>query len=247
MESQAGKFFVMRRPDSEAVVRFCPQKYDERFAGARYLDSVPLGTPYQRLAMYREYGTIREGPAPILEARFEREEEKCTETTAETRIGDAVWCMSHLLINDRFLSVLDGANVIGFNTIPVTLETMSYHLVVPTGWGGLASAKAKLLRTTVGKYNVHVRYQPRAHPEELIDLERWDGSDIFIVWPMGNALFVTERIKNLIEDAQLTGVICVPELAIIRRSEQYGGGQLSSFMPLEVAMKRGLEYGIEEV
>ncbi len=41
----------------------------------------------------------------------------------------------------------------------------------------------------------------------LIDSRAWDGSDLFIVWPLPRFRFVTDRVRDLICSEEFTGVV----------------------------------------
>jgi hypothetical protein len=80
------------------------------------------------------------------------------------------------------------------------------------------------------------------------DDKQWDGSDVFIVWPMPCFVFVSERVANCIRDHQLTGVL----LRDVRGLTDVGkdglsAGRLSDWMPESRARESGERAGIAEI
>ena len=143
------------------------------------------------------------------------------------RIGDVVWTYyGDLLVGKRFVDVLRQANASGFQTQPVTLGADETLLLTAIGWGGMASAESKICMAEHCESCGLTTYKVRAWPTRVVDPSRWDRSDIFMVWPLPRFLFVTERVAKAITDAGLSGLVCVPELAVIRRSSTYSPGRL---------------------
>ena len=44
----------------------------------------------------------------------------------------------------------------------------------------------------------------------LFDKTQWDGSDIFLIWPLPRYIFVSDRVRQLIIDGGLRGAVLVP-------------------------------------
>ena len=75
-----------------------------------------------------------------------------------------------------------------------------------------------------------LEYSKLLHPEKLINLQAWDGSDFFIVWPLPRYIFVTERVVKLFETHKLSGARFTQEMDPTV-GEGYGPGRLSYWMP----------------
>jgi len=90
-----------------------------------------------------------------------------------------------------------------------------FELIV-TGWGGLPSAKAVLKLVEACPDCGHKVYAI-ADPTRIIDPRSWDGSDLFIVWPLPRFIFVSDRLAHIIRKENLSGVKLVPAEAIPMR------------------------------
>ena len=44
------------------------------------------------------------------------------------------------------------------------------------------------------------------HPERLLNIERWDSTDMFLIWPVPRYVMVTGRVRDFILDSKYTGV-----------------------------------------
>lgn len=75
-----------------------------------------------------------------------------------------------------------------------------WELIV-TGWAGMASADSgiKLLRRCEGCQ--HMAYSAFSDATKLINRNQWDGSDIFMVWPLPRFVFISDRAAQIIKNA----------------------------------------------
>jgi hypothetical protein len=53
-----------------------------------------------------------------------------------------------------------------------------------------------------------------AEPSRLIDPAAWDGSDLFIVWPLPLFRFASEHLANILREEKITGVKLTPAVDI---------------------------------
>src|SRR5690606_25609299 len=127
---------------------------------------------------------------------------------------DFVWTWySDLLVREKALEILIEAEITGFVTNPAEAryrngETAADTVreMVVTGWGGMAQLSS----------GIHfdeeeacagcgmLRYTGLTHSENLIDESQWDGSDIFMVWPLPKFQIVTERFVDVVRKHRLT-------------------------------------------
>jgi hypothetical protein len=121
-----------------------------------------------------------------------------------------------------------------------------WELVV-TGWAGQASPNSgvKLLEKCDGCG--HMIYSQFSSSQELIDESKWDGADIFMVWPMPKFIFVTQRVADIIRHHKLTGVE-LTEVNDLQPAEgkrpTFSPGRLSNYMPEDRARQLGEPLGI---
>lgn len=68
---------------------------------------------------------------------------------------------------------------------------------------------------------------------ELFDIDAWDGSDFFVIWPLRRFIMITEAVAEHITDAGYSGVkILRPdELPVlpVKGFEGFGPGSLKSW------------------
>jgi hypothetical protein len=165
---------------------------------------------------------------------------------------DFVWTWGgELLCTEELVRTFEENGITGFTTRPVKTQLRSakkgpipnYRELITTGWAGLASRDSglELLKFCEGCKKSEYRI---ADPSRLIDEAAWDGSDIFMVWPLPKFRFVSERTVDLIRSKKITGVAIVPAGEAINPSSTFGPGRLSWRMPEERARQIGEPLGI---
>jgi hypothetical protein len=168
-------------------------------------------------------------------------------------VKDFTWTWQHdILVSERVLDVFLKHRVTGYEIQPARLSYSErsqgkppamYELII-TGWGGLASSAAGL---TLAKHcpSCNHRIYAIAEPSQLIDPASWDGSDLFIVWPLPRYRFASDRLANILRDERITGVKLVPAPEIpFKRGNQATPGRLLNWMPASRAHALGDKLGI---
>jgi hypothetical protein len=74
------------------------------------------------------------------------------------------------------------------------------------GWGGYAPAESGIQKIKQCPYCSHKVFSEYTRPEKLFDIESWDGSDFFLIWPLPRYLLVTGRVRDFILDSKYSGV-----------------------------------------
>ena len=90
----------------------------------------------------------------------------------------------------------------------------------------------------------HTVYTGSDNPGRLIDVCQWDGSDVFIVWPLPKFIFVTDGVAQVIRDNRLTGVV-LRQPRDLDLSGGFSPGRLSYWMPADRARELGAALGID--
>ncbi len=169
-------------------------------------------------------------------------------------VDDFVWTWySACLIQDHVLDLFRANGLSGYEVKPVKARFKSagaehpprlWELVV-TGWGGMASRESgiRLIENCPGCGKLV--YSTCRHPEKLIDASQWDGSELFMVWPLPRFIFVAERVADLIRMNRLKGVVLKEPGELEFSSGGFGPGRLSYWMPEERARELGAPLGIE--
>jgi len=167
------------------------------------------------------------------------------------KVGDFLWTslLSELIITDKVADILIENKVTGYTLkkAEVSNKELPYKLweFYVTGWAGIAPKSSGIHLKESCKYCGHLIYSGFDKPEYLIDEKQWDGSDIFMVWPLPKFIFITEKVANLIKKEQLIGV----QILSLNELAEYSGGnlspgKLSRWMPEEKAKELGKPLGI---
>jgi hypothetical protein len=160
--------------------------------------------------------------------------------------------MSNCLIQSSVSKVLTQNQITGFETraaraaIKKTEAPLDVAELVVTGWGGMADERSGIREIKRCTGCGHVRYSEISDSTHIINPATWDGSDIFIVWPMPLFRFVTERFVEVVRDSGFTGVSFVQAFPALKRGVSGGftPGRLSQFMPLSRARLLGKDLDI---
>lgn len=170
-----------------------------------------------------------------------------------TSLEHFIWTQSfECCIGDDTLQVLRDNRVAGFEVRPVTARFKRskeppprlWELVV-TGWGGMAGDGSgilldkKLCCPSCG----FLHYTGMTNPDKLIDVDQWDGSDMFIVWPWPQLFVVTERFVRIVKENRLTGARFIP-VNELKPTDGFSPGRLHYHMPDDRAKLLGEPLGI---
>jgi hypothetical protein len=177
------------------------------------------------------------------------------------KIGDFVWtAYSECLLSDKVVNLFTKAGFTGYELAPVTISHIRrgdkdvrklpglWELKL-RGWGGLARPESgiRLLKSCPGCN--YMKYSSYTDPRELIDVAQWDGSDIFMVWPLPRFVFITEKVYSLIKENKLTGSICrpvekMPVSTLPEHLRTLSPGRLRMWFPEKRARELGEPLGI---
>ena len=175
-------------------------------------------------------------------------------------IADISWTFfSECVITNRVAEILAREKISGYTLELVTVSSVSRRSsgakTLPTlwelkvnGWGGMAgeSSGVRLIRSC--EACGHLKYSTFTDPDNLVVPQRWDGSDIFMVWPLPRYIFVSERMKNLVLCEAFTGCEIIPVALLESPSEcgfdTHSPGRLSHYMPEHRAHELGDPLGI---
>jgi hypothetical protein len=166
---------------------------------------------------------------------------------------DFVWVWGpEVLVSQRMLDIFDKHRVTGFEVKPVKVSHRRknqgqppelFELVV-VGWGGVAAAAAgpKLKYWCPGCQH---KIYTIAEPSRLIDPAQWDGSDLFMVWPLPHHCFVSDRLADILRRAQVSGAKLIPAPEIpMKRGGSASPGYLRYSMPEDRARELDERFGL---
>jgi hypothetical protein len=131
-----------------------------------------------------------------------------------TATTDVMWTpYCEPIVSTELAEQLINSNFQGVSTAPVVLENTTgeersedYSELRCIGWGGMApgcSGIRVLEHCPHCSWRVYSEYTV---PSRLFDVDRWDGSDFFVIWPLSRYVFVTEAVKAFFEMNKLSGV-----------------------------------------
>jgi hypothetical protein len=132
---------------------------------------------------------------------------------------DFEWTVySDAIVTEDVGRVLKSSGFSGFELKPVeffsTTETPfgrdSLELKV-TGWGGMASPGSGIRILKKCSYCGRSVFSEYTRKNNLFDIDKWDGSDVFLIWPMPRYIFVVEEVAKCVLNSGWSGV-CVSEM-----------------------------------
>jgi hypothetical protein len=159
------------------------------------------------------------------------------------------------LISRKMLQLFAEQRVTGFEAKPIKVlfpEDVElppppdlYQLVV-TGWGGLAAPAAGVTLMHSCSTCAFRQYSI-AEPSQLIDAAAWDGSDLFLVWPLPNFLFASDRLANILQREKISGLEFIPAPNInVEKGATASPGFLSECMPADRARELDQRFRISD-
>jgi hypothetical protein len=157
-----------------------------------------------------------------------------------------------ILASEHLLDVFLKHRVTGYEIRPAVVsyskrsveKAPALYELITTGWGGMASNAAGLkVRDTCAA--CRYRDYTIAEPARLIDASCWDGSDLFIVWPLPLYRFASDRLAGILRAEKTTGVKLIPAAEIpFQRGNVASPGLLHMWMPVSRARALGARLGI---
>ena len=130
------------------------------------------------------------------------------------RMTDFEWSVfSDILVEEDIVAKLQTARFTGVEFQPVQLYTTTetpigrqlFELKV-TGWGGMAHPSSGIRVRETCSFCGRTVYTECTNPENLFDIDKWDGSDFFLIWPMPRRVFITEEVATFMRRAGFTGL-----------------------------------------
>jgi hypothetical protein len=74
------------------------------------------------------------------------------------------------------------------------------------GWGGMAPVDSGIRVVEQCPYCKDTVFSGYTRPSRLFNIEAWDGSDLFLIWPLPRYVMVTGRVRDFLLHAKFTGV-----------------------------------------
>ena len=208
------KGLAERAPDTKHEIIFCPAHEGHRHAGKRLSDLSAIVDP--------------------------------------SRIRDFTWLWGgEILVSRRVLDLFEKHRVTGFESRrakisyskPIKTRPPDLFELVVTGWGGFAAAAAGVKLEESCSACGHKLYSI-AEPSYLIDAVQWDGSDLFIVWPLPGYPFASDRLASILRQEHVSGLKLFPAAAIpVKKGATLTPGALARRMPEKRVRELERRYG----
>lgn len=170
-------------------------------------------------------------------------------------ISDIMWVSYECVISRHAYDVLSSSGVTGLQ-YEIAIAHASGHSkelmrdldpvrsIRPAGWGGFARGDSgvRMLEKCEGcGRQVFTRV---ADWSKVFDVGSWDGSDVFMIWPMVNSIFVTERVVSVLIRHELKHVKCTPIERLELHDFGFAIGPMSQYMTDDLAQSRGSPMGL---
>ena len=154
---------------------------------------------------------------------------------------DFEWSVySNLIVSSEIARGLKDAGFTGaaffdvdfFSTTETPFGRDSVELLA-CGWGGMASKESGVRVTEECEFCGRQVFSGATDKSKLFDIDAWDGSDFFVIWPLRKFFMVTEAVAEYIADHDYTGVKAVPlselPLLTIKGFEGFSPGSVKSW------------------
>jgi hypothetical protein len=124
-----------------------------------------------------------------------------------------------------------------YTTTETPIGRQLFELKV-TGWGGMAHPSSGIRVQEKCPLCGRSVYRGHTSAAHLFDIDKWDGSDFFLIWPMPKYVFVTSEVAKFILKERYSGVnVC--ELGSFPKSIAggYSPGHIQDWYDKEEAAK----------
>lgn len=176
--------------------------------------------------------------------------ERLTVTPPAGSEADFIWSWySDVLMNDRAREALSSSDVSGYSAVSVEVRnprrgagagaTANLWELQIHGFAGFADASGcvEVLQGCAECGAFTFRFHSPFY--KLLNEEKWDGTDLFTIWPFPRIVLCSGRILKVIENYALTGISVIPiEEFELTASESRG---VSAGMPSAYLDESGLK------
>jgi hypothetical protein len=145
---------------------------------------------------------------------------------------------SDCLVRRSLSSLFRLSEITGFETRPieVTLDGIpidhDQEEFVTVGWGGIASPGSGVRLNDAESCLAcgHLVYTGVTDWPNLIDFRQWDGSDIFMVWPLPRFKLVTDKVAKLLADKKIRELTLTPLCAMEPEEGELSPGRVGYWL-----------------
>jgi hypothetical protein len=148
---------------------------------------------------------------------------------------------SNCLVRQSLSSLFRLSGITGFETRPIEVTLGGIPIdhdqeeLLTVGWGGIASLGSGV--TLDDKESClacgHLVYTGVKDWSNLIDFRQWDGSDIFMVWPLPRFVLVTDKVAKLLTDKKIRELTLTPLCAMEPEEGELSPGRVGYWLSQE--------------
>lgn len=120
---------------------------------------------------------------------------------------------SEWMLSDRTVEIFASAGLTGYTLRPVHVtgyrhgpkeaDVPRLRELVVTGWGGVARPESGMRPLSRCPGCNMIEFSDHTDPGKLFDVGQWDETDFFRIYPLMGYVFVTDRVRQLIQQHQL--------------------------------------------
>jgi hypothetical protein len=118
-----------------------------------------------------------------------------------------------VFVQDHVALALRQSALVGFELLPTLVRSPNaknapklWEMRV-TGFAGFASSKVKVEKSQFCADHRVATYRTDGHFFEMIDPLKWDGSDLFTIWPFPLSYVASERFERFCKKRQFSGIV----------------------------------------
>jgi hypothetical protein len=164
---------------------------------------------------------------------------------------ECLWTlMSDCLLGEAVIDELQGNRVTGFatngvRTVGHSPSGINYSQFSAIGWGGIAPESSGIHVVEGCRHCGYKRYSPPLHMDKLFDELRWDGSDVFMIWPMTKFIFVVQRVKDILDELGVSGLKLLPIEELKLKGYGFAAHRLKYHFPADRAAQIAGAVGLD--
>jgi len=147
--------------------------------------------------------------------------------------SDFIWSWySECLVRKDVAAALNSMGITGFSTRPAVVTSGrqiyidEYVELFVTGWGGIATRESGAYLSYECPVCGLLEYSGVKEWTKLVDWNQWDGSGIFMVWPLPRYIFTTSSTAQILKNSGLTG-LTLQSVEDLKPQEDLSPGRMS--------------------
>jgi hypothetical protein len=229
--------------------------YNIDYDDDNYVDAEKIGDESMHIGACPKYGLKH----PFIWKDRKGEKGNLIIDLPSLKIGDFIstFGCTHWMVTDKVAQLFKEQRFTGYELRPVRINKVKkmkkgesipkLWQIVITGWGGIAPPESgmKLIYECEVEVCRYQKWSPFSNPSALINSSQWDGSDFFIVFPLVQFIFVTEKVKQFVEKNGLKGCLFMEPKDIESSGSEIGTTpNLYEYMPPHRAKEIGEPLGL---